>query len=60
MYRIFNSWIIFLATVFNRLDLCPDIGFLLQNMPNVFVDAGHVLTDLILDATEFKFQYATN
>ena len=54
--RIFNSWIIFLATVFNRLDLCPDHGFILQKMPNVFVDTGHGLTDLILEATEFKFQ----
>ena len=48
------------SVVFNRLYLCPDHGFLLQNMPNVSVDSGHRLTDLILDATEFKFQYATN
>ena len=58
--RIFNSWIIFLATVFNRLDLCPDHGFLLKKIPNIFVETGHGLTDLILDATEFKFNFATN
>lgn len=58
--RIFNSWVIFLATLFNRLDLRPGHGFLLCMMPKVFVDTGHGLTDVILDATEFKFQYATN
>ena len=29
-------------------------------MPKIFVTTGHGLTDLIIDATEFKFQCATN
>ena len=58
--RIFNGWAIFLATVFNRLDLKPGHGFLLQKMPSIFVDTGHGMTDIIIDATEFKFQCATN
>ena len=58
--RIFNSWTIFVATVFNRIDLRPGHGFLLQKMPKIFVTTGHGLTDLIIDATEFKFQCATN
>ena len=58
--RIFNSWVIFLATLFNQIDLYPGHGFLLQKMPKVFVETGHGLTDLVIDATEFKFQYATN
>ena len=58
--RIFNAWVIFLATIFNRLDLKPGHGFLLEKMPNVFIETGHGLTDIIIDATEFKFQCATN
>ena len=28
-------------------------------MPKIFVETGHGLTDLVLDATEFKFQHAS-
>ena len=58
--RIFNGWVLFLSTLFNRLDLKPGHGYLLQKMPDIFVNTGHGLTDLIIDATEFKFQCATN
>ena len=58
--RIFSGWTIFMATVFNRIDLRPSHGFLLKKMPDIFVTTGHGLTDLIIDATEFKFQCATN
>ena len=58
--RIFNSWVIFLSTVFNKLDTRPHKTFLLQKMPNAFINTGHDMTDLILDATEFKFQTASN
>jgi len=58
--RIFNGWVIFVATIFNRIDLLPGHGFLLQKMPKDFVTTGHGLTDLIIDATEFKFECATN
>lgn len=60
MSRIANNWIIFLATVFNRIDLKPEHGFLIQKMPKSFIHTGHGNTDLIVDATEFKFQIATN
>lgn len=58
--RIFNSFVIFLATLFNRLDLVPASGFLLKKIPDSFVQTGHGLTDLVIDCTEFKFQLATN
>ena len=29
-------------------------------MPKIFVETGHGLTDLVIDATEFKFQSASN
>ena len=29
-------------------------------MPSAFINTGHGITDLILDATEFKFQSASN
>ena len=58
--RVFNGWVIFLSTIFNEIDLKPGHGFLLQKMPNVFVDTGHGMTDIIIDATEFKFQTASN
>ena len=29
-------------------------------MPKIFVETGHGLTDLVIDATEFKFQIASN
>ena len=29
-------------------------------MLNVYVDTGHGMTDIIIDATEFKFQTASN
>ena len=58
--RIFNSWVVFLSTLFNKLDTRPDQKFLLQKMPDAFINTGHGMTDLILDATEFKFQSASN
>ena len=60
VHRIFTGWIIFLATLFQKLDIQPDSGFLLQKMPEIFVKTGHGLTDIIIDATEFKFQLASN
>lgn len=50
-----RSWIV----LFNELDMKPHYSFLLK-MPNAFISTDHGLTDLILDATEFKFQFATN
>ena len=58
--RIFIGWVIFLATLFNEIDLKPSPGYLLKKMPKMFVETGHGLTDLVIDATEFKFQSASN
>ena len=60
MQRIFIGWVIFLATLFNQIDLKPASGFLLKKMPKSFVETCHGLTDLVIDATEFKFQSASN
>ena len=58
--RIFIGWVIFLSTLFNEIELKQPSGFTLQKMPNIFVETGHGLTDLVIDATEFKFQSASN
>ena len=56
--RIFCGWVIFLATLFNEIDLKPPSGYILKKMPKIFVETGHGLTDLVIDAT--KFQHASN
>ena len=58
--RIFIGWVIFLATIFKEIDLNPASGFLLKKMPKSFIETGHGLTDILIDATEFKFQSASN
>lgn len=60
MQRIFIGWVIFVAGIFNEIDLKPPSGFLLKKMPKSFIETGHGLTDLVIDATEFKFQRASN
>ena len=54
------GWVIFLATLFNEIDLKPSSGYLLKKMPKIFVETEHGLTDLVIDATEFKFQSASD
>ena len=54
------GWVIFLATLFNEVDLKPPSGYVLKKMPKIFVENGHGLTDLVIDAIEFKFQHASN
>ena len=39
--RIFTGWVVFLSTMFNRLDMVPDHGFLLHKMPDVFINTRH-------------------
>ena len=58
--RIYNGWVVFLATIFNQLDQRPDQLFMQKKMPEIFIRTGHGSTDLVLDATEFKFQNASN
>ena len=58
--RIFIGWVIFLSTLFNKIDLKLSGEYLLKTMPDIFVKTGHGMTDLIIDATEFKFANATN
>ena len=40
VHRIFEGWVIFLATLFNELELKPDEGFLIKKMPKIFVATG--------------------
>ena len=58
--RIFNGWVIFLATLFNQLDTRADQKYLQQKMPQIFTKTGHGSTDLVIDATEFRFDKASN
>ena len=58
--RTFYGWIIFLATVSNEIDLKPSSGYVLKKEYKIFDKTGHGLTDLLNEATEFKFQYASN
>lgn len=60
MSRMGNSWIVFLSTIFEEVNIQPNHGYLVEKMPKSFIDTGHGLTDLVLDATEFKFHTATN
>jgi len=57
---IFVSWTVFLETIFTCINLKPEAGFLLKKVPDIFVKTGLGLTDMILDCTEFKFQYISN
>ena len=50
--RIFVGWIVFLETIFTRISLKPEAGFLLKKMPDSFVKTGHGLTDMIIDCTQ--------
>ena len=58
--RIFNAWVVFLSALFNKLDTRPHQKFLQLKMPAIFHQTGHGDTDLVLDATEFRFQAASN
>ena len=53
MSRLYSSWIVFLASMFNCIDLKPAPGFL---QPNLFIETGHHFTDQLGDCTEFKLQ----
>ena len=57
--RILCGWIIFLATLFDEMELKRPLGYTLKKMPKIFVETGHglVIDDLVIDATEFKFQH---
>ena len=60
MQRLFNAWMIFLASLFGCINLKPAPGFLKTMMPKIFVKTGHRLTDQLGDCTEFKLQNASN
>ena len=60
MQRIFNAWMIFLASLFGCINLKPAPGFLKATMPKIFVKTGHYLTDQLGDCTEFKLENASN
>ena len=47
--RIFCVWIIFLATLFNEIDFKPPSKYTLKKMPEISVETGHGLTNLVID-----------
>ena len=49
-----------MSIIFNELYLKPIQGFLLKKISKSFIETGHGLTDLVIDATEFKFQSASS
>ena len=57
---IFPGWFVSLATLFNEKDLKPPSRYTLKKLPKIFVKTGYGLTDLVVDAREFKFQDAYN
>ena len=57
---IFPGWFVSLATRFNEKDLKPPSRYTLKKLPKIFVKTGYGLTDLVVDAREFKFQDAYN
>ena len=58
--RMFIGQVICLATSFNEIERKLSSGYLLKTMSKISVETGHGLTDLVIDATEFKFQSASN
>ena len=57
---MFISWVVFLATDFNQIDIKPEKRILIKKMPKVFWETEHKDSGLVIDATEFKFQQASN
>ena len=45
---------IFVKAIFSCLNLKPDDGFLLYNMPKLLDKTGHGLADIVLAWDEFK------
>ena len=39
------------------MELKRPLRYTLKKMPKIFVETGHGLIDLVIDATEFKFQH---
>ena len=50
----------FLASIFNCIDLKPGPGFLQSMTPKIFIETGHHFTDQSGDCTEFKLQNTPN
>ena len=40
------------------MDLKPASGYISNMIPKSFIETGHGLTDMVIDATEFKFERA--
>ena len=57
IYRIFVGLAAVLEILFTQLNLKPSEGYLLKNMPAVFVKTEHGMTDIVIDCTEIEFQH---
>ena len=60
MSRLYSSWTVFLAPMFNCIDLKPAPGFLQSMMSKTFIETDHHFTDQLGDGTEFKLLNASN
>ncbi|XP_065643043.1 uncharacterized protein LOC136074634 [Hydra vulgaris] len=60
IYRVFTGWVVFLDTIFSEINLKVESTYIFLMMPSVFKKTGHGETDIVVDATEFKFQQPTN
>nr|XP_047144791.1 uncharacterized protein LOC124818266 [Hydra vulgaris] len=60
MYRIFTGWVVFIDAIFSEVNLKVESTYISLMMPSVFKKTGHGETDIVVDATEFKFQQPSN
>ncbi|XP_047137492.1 uncharacterized protein LOC124813995 [Hydra vulgaris] len=56
MYRIFTGWVVFIDAIISEVNLKVESTYISLMMPSVFKKTGHGETDIVVDATEFKFQ----
>ena len=49
-----------MATLYGKVNLKAENGFIVKKMQKLFVETGHGLTELVGDATEFAFDAASN
>ena len=60
MHKIIVVWIVSRKTIFSRLNLKSDDGFLLYNKPKVFIKIEHGLTDTTIIWPKLKLNKPSN
>ena len=51
-----EAWVDLMKALFPRLNSNPDDGFLFHNIPEIFIQTGQVLRDIIIDRTDFIYR----